>query len=367
MESRHSTNRLKTTPLHDTHVQLGARMINFAGWHMPVQYESIIKEHECVRSHAGVFDISHMGEFELKGDHVVDLLQYLMTNDLRLIDVNKSQYSCMCNEHGGVVDDNIYYMESSKKFRIIVNASNRVKDFNWITSHAEKFNVKTCDVSQEFSRLAFQGPKSDELLQPLVDVELSKLQRFQFAKCYLESMPIFLARTGYTGERGFEISISSRLVQKAWDLLLETGARPIGLGARDTLRLEACYSLYGHEISEDITPIEANIGWVVKEKEGNDYIGKEVLLRQKSEGTSRIIVGLTLLDRGILREHYKVHENGTEIGYVTSGGYSPTLKKSIGLALIKTEYSKTGTELKVSIRDKLLRARVVPTPFYRNV
>ncbi len=360
-------NQPKKTPLYEKHVTLGARLIDFAGWLMPVQYESIIKEHLTVRSHAGVFDISHMGEFILEGSRVIDLLQYLMCNDVGLLDVNKSQYSCMCYENGTVVDDNIYYEEAPNIFRIIVNASNREKDFKWTSSHAKNYDVKIKDISEEHSRMAFQGPKSDELLQPLIDIDISKLHRFEFIKCNLKKMPIFLARTGYTGEQGFELSIESKWIAAAWDLLLETGASPIGLGARDTLRLEACYSLYGHEISDSITPVEANIGWVVKEKKGIDYLGKEVLLHQKSEGTSRILVGLNLLDKGIIRENYKLFKNGAEIGYVTSGGYSPTLEKTIGLALIKKEFSKIGTEIEIEIRQKLLKAKVVPTPFYRKV
>ncbi len=342
-------------------------MIDFAGWIMPVQYEGIIKEHEIVRKNAGVFDISHMGEVLLEGEDVLDFLQYLMTNDLNLLEVGKSQYSVICYENGTVVDDTIYYMENNKRFRMIINASNMDKDFKWINEHINGYSVKITNISKDRCRLAFQGPNSDKLFDPLVDIDLSELKRFYFTNCNLDEVPLFTTRTGYTGESGFEISFEAQHAEKIWNTLLKTGASPIGLGARDTLRLEACYSLYGHEISDSITPIEANIGWVVKKKEGIDFIGKKILLNQKENGTSRILVGLNLLDRGIIRENYKIFKNGKNVGYVTSGGYSPTLKKTIGLALVKTELSSIGTELEIEIRGKLLKTKVVPTPFYRNV
>jgi aminomethyltransferase len=360
-------NSEKQTPLYETHLKLGAKMTNFAGWIMPVQYESIIKEHEIVRKSVGVFDISHMGEFLIEGEDVIDFLQFIMTNDLSLLEAGKSQYSVMCYENGTVVDDIIYYMENDNKFRIIVNASNIIKDYNWINNHKRNYKVNIYDISKNRCRLALQGPNSDILLNPLVDIELSSIKRFYFTMINLDGTPIFIARTGYTGERGFEISFERQYAEEVWNKLLEAGASPIGLGARDTLRLEACYSLYGHEISDSITPIEANLSWVVKEKKGIDYLGKKVLLNQIKNGTSRILVGLELLDRGIIRENYELFKNGINVGYVTSGGYSPTLKKTIGLALTKTELSSIGTELDIEIRGKFLRAKIVPTPFYRNI
>lgn len=342
-------------------------MVDFAGFSMPVQYESIIKEHEAVRNKAGVFDVSHMGEFLLEGKDVKSLLQYVMINDLKLLEPTKGQYSCMCYENGTVVDDLVYYEEEPERFRMIVNASNVEKDFQWLNEHIEGRDVKITNLSLERCRLAFQGPKSDEYLQPLVDVDLSLINRFYFAHTTLNGAPIFIARTGYTGERGFEISFDNKYAEKIWNDLTKTGASPAGLGARDTLRLEATYSLYGHEISDSITPIEAGLFWLVKPKEGIDYIGKETLLKQKSEGTDRIIVGLNLLDRGIIREHYKIFKNGNEIGFVTSGGYSPTLKKTIGLGLVEKQYSEVGTRFEIEIRNKFLRGEIVATPFYRNV
>ncbi|TFG15090.1 MAG: glycine cleavage system aminomethyltransferase GcvT [Promethearchaeota archaeon] len=356
----------KRTPLYETHLKLGARMIDFAGWLMPVQYEGIIKEHEIVRKDAGIFDISHMGEFLIEGEDVFEFLQYIMTNDLNLLNIGKGQYSVMCYENGTVVDDVIYYMEEKKKFRMIINANNINKDFRWINDHIGKLDVKISNISKNRCRIAIQGPSSTKLLNPLIAIDLFTLNRFDCAEGNFDEVAIFIARTGYTGENGYEISFEAQYVERVWNALLKIGISPIGLGARDTLRLEACYSLYGHEISDSITPIEANIGWVVKRKE-NNFIGKDFLLKQKESGVSRILVGLNLLDKGIIRQNSKIYKNSKNIGYVTSGGFSPTLKKSIGLALVKTELSSIGTELEIEIRGKLLKAIIVSTPFYRNV
>jgi aminomethyltransferase len=355
------------TPLYSIHIKLGARMVNFSGWLMPVQYKSIIKEHEAVRSYAGVFDISHMGEFLLEGKDVIEFLQYIMINDLNLLEPSKGQYSCMCYENGTVVDDLVYYEENPTRFKMIVNAINIEKDLKWLRDHIGKKDVKITNLSEKRTRLAFQGPKADELLQPIVDVDLSKINRFYFAHCKIKNNPVFLARTGYTGEKGFEISFENVFAEKIWNDLTDLDAAPAGLGARDSLRLEACYSLYGHEISDSITPIEAGLSWLVKPKEGIDYIGKDILLKQKSKGTERILVGLNLIDKGIIREDYKIFKDSNEIGFVTSGGYSPTLKKTIGLGLVKQKYSEVGTEINIEIRNKLLRGKIVSIPFYRNV
>ncbi|MBD3194808.1 MAG: glycine cleavage system aminomethyltransferase GcvT [Candidatus Lokiarchaeota archaeon] len=362
-----NTSDLRKTPLNSRHKEIGAKMTEFGGWEMPVSYEGIISEHKYVRDVAGVFDISHMGEFLLEGEDVKTLLQTLMVNDLRLLEPSKGQYSCICYENGTVVDDCIYYEENPTTYRMIVNASNREKDFKWINSHIDNLEVTIKDLTSERSRLAFQGPKTDELLNPLTDIDVSDINRFYFRKCKLDGISIFIARTGYTGEKGFELSASKDNIEDIFNKLLDTEAKPIGLGARDSLRLEACYSLYGHEISDKITPIEANIGWVVKQKDDIDYIGKNILLKQKNEGTSRIIVGLTLKDPGIMRQNYKVFVDGKEIGYLTSGGYSPTLEKSIGLALIQSEYNELEKEVDIQIRKKMKKAEVVSTPFYQNV
>ncbi|MFX1303732.1 MAG: glycine cleavage system aminomethyltransferase GcvT [Promethearchaeota archaeon] len=358
---------IKKTTLYNIHLKLNARMISFAGYYMPVQYEGIIKEHEAVRSSAGVFDISHMGEFLLEGKDVIEFLQFIMINDLSLLEPSKGQYSCMCYKNGTVVDDLVYYEENPERFRMIVNAINIEKDFQWLNDHIGNNDVKITNLSSKRSRIAFQGPKSDEYLQPLVDVDLSQINRFYFAHCTIKDSPVFLARTGYTGERGFEISFENKYAKKIWNDLINTGANPTGLGARDSLRLEACYSLYGHEISDSITPVEAGLSWLVKPKEGINFIGKEVLMKQKMDGTKRVLVGLNLTDKGIIRENYKIFKNGNEIGFVTSGGYSPTLKKTIGLGLVKKQFKEIGTEIDIEIRKKLLRGVIVSIPFYRNV
>ncbi|MFX0179507.1 MAG: glycine cleavage system aminomethyltransferase GcvT [Candidatus Hodarchaeota archaeon] len=358
---------IKKTPLYDIHVKLGARMVEFAGFYMPVQYESIKKEHHAVRSNAGVFDITHMGEFLLEGKDVIPFLQYVMINDLNLLEPSKGQYSIMCYENGTVVDDLVYYEETPERFRMIVNASNREKDLEWLNNHIGTLDVKITNLSNKRCRLAFQGLKADQLLQPLIDIDLSKINRFYFSHCNLNQMPIFLARTGYTGEKGVEISFNNKYAKEIWNELTNTGASPAGLGARDSLRLEACYSLYGHEISDSITPIEAGLNWLVKPKEGIDYIGKDILVSQKSKGTKRTLVGLNLLDRGIIRENFKIFKDGMEIGYVTSGGYSPTLDKTIGLGLVQSQYSEVGTELEIEIRGKMLKGIIVSIPFYRNI
>ena len=342
-------------------------MVEFAGFIMPVQYEGIISEHNAVRSNAGIFDISHMGEFLLEGKDVFEFLQYVMINDLNLLEPTKGQYSCMCYDNGTVVDDLVYYEENKERFRMIVNASNRQKDLDWLNSHIGNWDVKVTNLSDERSRIAFQGPNTDELLQPLVNVELTKINRFFFRHCKLKDIPIFIARTGYTGEKGFEISMENQYVNEVWRILMDLGATPAGLGARDSLRLEACYSLYGHEINNEITPMEAGLFWLVKPKEGVNYIGKKVLIAQKEHGTERIIVGLNLIDRGIIRDNCKIFKDDKEIGYVTSGGYSPTLQKTIGLGIIDIQYSKIDTKIEIEIRNKLLEGLVVSTPFFRNI
>ena len=342
-------------------------MVEFSGFLMPVQYESIIKEHNSVRNNAGVFDIAHMGEFLLEGKDVISFLQYIMINDLKLLEPSKGQYSIMCYENGTVVDDLVYYEENPEKFRMIVNAGNIEKDFKWLTDLISGRDVKITNLSDKRCRVAFQGPNSDNLLQKLVNINLTDLNRFYFSHCNLNTVPIFIARTGYTGERGFEISFENQYAEQVWDALTGLGASPAGLGARDSLRLEACYSLYGHEISDKITPIEAGLNWLAKPKENIDYIGKSVLMKQKEEGTERILVGLNLTDKGIMRDNNIIFKDQQEIGYITSGGFSPTLNKSIGLGLVKTPYSEVGTELEIEIRNKLLTGKIVSIPFYRNI
>ena len=363
---------LKRTPLYERHLELGAKMVPFAGWSMPVQYkEGALKEHDITRTYAGIFDIGHMGEFMLEGEDTISFLQYMVTNDLKLLENGKAQYACMCYPNGTVVDDLFYYQETPTKFRLIVNGANLDKDFQWLTEHIGTFRVKLINLSASRMRFAYQGPKTQELLTPYIDIELGDLKRFYFSYAKINAkskkIDVFIARTGYTGEDGFEISCPAEDAVMLFNIMIESGAKPIGLAARDSLRLEACYSLYGNELSDKITPIEANIGWAIKAKEGIDYIGKEPLMKQKAIGTERILVGLNLIDKGIIRDHCAVFKNGLEIGYVTSGGYGNTLKMTIGLALIKKEHSAVETELEVDIRGKKLKAKVVKTPFYKRI
>ncbi|GAB4315250.1 MAG: glycine cleavage system aminomethyltransferase GcvT [Promethearchaeota archaeon] len=364
----------KRSPLHEEHAALGASFGEFAGWTLPIHYGSVIREHEATRTNAGLFDVSHMGELVVEGRDAADTLQHVSCNDLDLLEPGKGQYACFCKEAGGVVDDLWIYEERPGTFRLIVNAANVEKDVRWLRDHATGGDFRVDDQTAARARLAFQGPGSDELLGPLVDVDVEAIPRFRFVHCRLAGTPAFLAKTGYTGERGFEASVPVERARDVWRALLETGATPAGLGARDTLRLEACYSLYGHELSENVSPVEAGVGWVVKEKPGVDFVGKAALLRQKEGATQRVLVGLKATDRGVLRERCAVHLPGERevlgevVGETTSGGYSPTLKASVALALVKRgDWAREGERLLVRVRKRVLGAAVVPTPFYRNI
>ncbi|WP_457558338.1 glycine cleavage system aminomethyltransferase GcvT [Candidatus Harpocratesius sp.] len=367
----------RKTPLYDIHVKLGGRIVNFEDWLMPVQFEGVIVEHNWTRQHAGIFDISHMTEFMVEGPDTIPLLKTLLTNSIGIGDF-KAQYNHMCYPNGGVVDDLYIYRENAEKVRIIANAQpfeTEGKDFNWIKNHIGDFDVTISDLSLERARFAFQGPETMKLLNPITTDDITTVKRFNWiyteVKTTKGNIPIFLSRTGYTGEDdfspelgSFEISCDKKYAEIIFQTFLDTGAKPIGLGARDSLRLECCFALYGHEINAGITPIEANLSWVVKEKEDFQFIGQDVILKQKQEGTSRISVGLNLVKKGILRHGYKVFKDGKEIGYITSGTFAPTVGKSVGLALIESEFKEIGQELDVQIRNKFKKAVVVKTPFY---
>lgn len=367
----------RKTPLYEMHVKLGGRIVNFADWLMPVQFEGVIEEHKWTRTHAGIFDICHMTEFMVEGPDTIPLLKRLMTNSIGIGD-HKAQYNHMCYPEGGVVDDLYIYRENAEKVRIIANAQSfetEGKDFNWIKDHIGDLNATITDLSLKRARFAFQGPKTMELLNPITTDDITKIKRFNWIYTEVStksgSVPIFLSRTGYTGEDdfspelgSFEISCQKEHAEDLFQAFLDTGAKPIGLGARDSLRLECCYALYGHEINKNITPVEANLSWVVKEKEGSKFIGQDVILKQMKEGPPRISVGLNLIDKGILREGYKVFNNDQEIGYITSGTYAPTLEKTVALALIKSEFNTLGAQVQVQIRNKMKTAEIVKTPFY---
>lgn len=358
---------LKQTSLTNLHQELGARIVPFAGWDMPVQYKGVIEEHLSVRKQAGLFDVSHMGEIFVTGVGARDFIQNIITNNITKIGNGQCQYSACCYEDGGVVDDVIVYQFNAEKFMIIVNAANVEKDFSWMQKNKQK-NVQIENKSHVFSLLALQGPKSPQILQPLVDADLYQLKYFSFCETLFGQHEVILSRTGYTGEDGFEICCAWDSGPEIWQQILKAGQgfgiQPIGLAARNTLRLEAAYSLYGHEISESINPLEANLGWVVALDKAQ-FIGKKALQKTKSEGAKRKLIGLEMVGKGIARDGYKVFGLDGEVGYVTSGSYAPTLQKSIALALVDAGLG-TGIELFVQVRNQKLQARIIKLPFYER-
>jgi aminomethyltransferase len=362
---------LKRTPLFDVYKEYGGKTIDFGGWELPVQFSSIKQEHQAVRTNAGLFDVSHMGEFTVKGPDSLAFLQKMLTNDVSKLASGSAQYTAMCYENGGTVDDLLVYKLGDQDYLLVVNASNIDKDFDWLDQHLEG-DVQLNNISSEIAQLAVQGPKAELVLQKLVkNIQLSDIKPFKFIeKVDVNGAVSLVSRTGYTGEDGFEIYCKSGDAVQLWKALLSAGEEeeilPCGLGARDTLRFEATLALYGQELTKDISPLEAKIGFAVKLDKDTDFIGKEALKSQKEHGIPRKLVGVEMVDRGIPRHGYKVFANDQEIGEITTGTQSPTLGKSIGLALVKTENSETGSELEVEIRGKRLKAIVVPTPFYKR-
>ncbi|OXB93373.1 glycine cleavage system aminomethyltransferase GcvT [Parageobacillus galactosidasius] len=361
---------LKRTPLFAVYERYGAKTIDFGGWELPVQFSSIKEEHEAVRTRAGLFDVSHMGEFVVKGDDSLAFLQKMMTNDVSKLTDGRVQYSLMCYEDGGTVDDLLIYKKADDHYLLVVNAANIEKDFEWLHDHLFG-DVELVNISQEIAQLALQGPLAEQVLQKLTNTDLSAIKFFSFQDdININGVKALVSRTGYTGEDGFEIYCRREDAVALWESILEAGKEegvlPCGLGARDTLRFEATLPLYGQELSKDITPIEAGLGFAVKTNKDADFIGKDVLKKQKEEGTARKLVGIEMIDKGIPRHGYKVFANGEEIGFVTTGTQSPTLKKNIGLALIKTEFTEMDTEVEVEIRGKRLKAKVIATPFYKR-
>lgn len=363
---------LKRTPLFETYKKYGAKVIDFGGWELPVQFSSILEEHEAVRKEAGLFDVSHMGEVLVEGKDAESYINFLVTNDVTKISTHQAQYTAMCYPDGGTVDDLLVYKLAEEKYLLVINASNIDKDFEWMKQHV-KGDVTLQNISNETAQLAIQGPKAEGILQKLTETNLSEIGSFKFAQHVNISgiSDVIVSRTGYTGEDGFELYLAADQAEELWEKLLEAGSgdglKPCGLGARDTLRLEARLALYGQELLSDISPLEAGIGFAVKTNKENDFIGKEALLEQKQAGLKRKLVGIEVTGRGIPRHGYKiVSESGEGIGVVTSGTQSPSLKKSIGLALIAAEYSEVGTQLKVEIRNKQIDAVVIKTPFYKK-
>ncbi|HHY73040.1 MAG TPA: glycine cleavage system aminomethyltransferase GcvT [Bacillus bacterium] len=362
---------LKTTPLFPLYGEYGAKTIDFGGWDLPVQFTSIKEEHEAVRAKAGLFDVSHMGEIEIRGENSVAFLQKMMTNDISAMNSGDCIYTAMCYENGGTVDDLLVYKKADSDYLLVVNAANTEKDYEWLKKHIIE-NVEVINISSEIALLALQGPLSPQVLQKLTSFDLNDIRTFKFAEnVEVDGVKVLISRTGYTGEDGFEIYCDAKEAQNLWKKILEAGSelgvQPIGLGARDTLRFEARLALYGQELDETISPLEAGVGFAVKLNKEADFIGKEALKKQKEEGLSRKIVGIEMIERGIPRHGYRVYSGEKEIGYITSGTQSPTLNKSIGLALISSENTNIGTEINVEVRpNKFAKAKVVSTPFYRR-
>jgi aminomethyltransferase len=353
------------TPLYERHVRAGARLVEFAGWEMPVQYEGILAEHEAVRTKVGLFDVSHMGEVIFRGPKALEALNKVFTNDLGKVVAGQAQYGCLCRESGGIVDDVVVYRRGEADLLVCVNAGNRQKDFEWLAGHAGGADVS--NESDAWAQLALQGPLAAQLLQRLTKVNLSQMRSYRFTPGEVAGVACLVARTGYTGEDGFELFCASEKGPALWDALMAAGGpegiTPCGLGARDSLRLEMAYRLYGSDMDDSTTPLEAGLAWVVKLDKG-EFVGREALQRQREQGVAKKLVGFTLTDPGIPRHGYAVQNDGRKVGEVTSGTKSPSLGTSIGLAYVPTALAAEGSAFQVDIRGRAAAARVVKTPFY---
>ncbi len=353
------------TPLFDIHVRAGARMVEFAGFDMPVQYDGILAEHHAVRQRVGLFDVSHMGEVIFRGPKALEALNRVFTNDLSKVADGQAQYGCLCRESGGIVDDVVVYRRGAEDLLVCVNAANRKKDFEWLAAHAGGADVK--DEGDQFAQLALQGPKAAEVLQRLTKVNLSQLRTYRFAPGEVAGVAALVARTGYTGEDGFELFCPPDQAARLWEALMEAGRpagiAPCGLGARDSLRLEMAYRLYGNDMDDGATPLEAGLAWVVKMDKG-EFVGRDALVRQKEQGLQRKLVGFQLTEPGIARHGYPVLQDGRKVGEVTSGTKSPSLGTSIGLAYVPPALAAEGSAFAVEIRGKPVAAQAVKTPFY---
>ncbi|RYE22758.1 MAG: glycine cleavage system aminomethyltransferase GcvT [Sphingobacteriales bacterium] len=360
---------MKNTPFTQKHIDLGAKMAEFAGYNMPISYSGINEEHHTVRQNAGVFDVSHMGEFMLKGPDALDLIQRVTSNDASKLTAGKAQYSCLPNEQGGIVDDLIVYcIEENKTYMLVVNASNIEKDWNWISQFNDK-NVEMHNISDKTGLLAIQGPKAVQYMQQLTDMDITNLKYYTFAKGKFAGVDnVIVSATGYTGAGGVEIYFEDKddAASKIWDAIFEIGTpkglKPIGLAARDTLRLEMGYCLYGNDIDDTTSPLEAGLGWITKFTK--EFTAKSILEQQKAEGIKRKLVGLEMVDKGIPRHGYKIQNAaGEEIGYITSGTQAPSLNKAIGIAYLRKDFAAEGSDVFVMVRDKALKAQVVKMPF----
>jgi len=364
-----TNNFMKNTPFTDKHIALGAKMAEFAGYNMPISYSGINDEHSAVRRNAGVFDVSHMGEFILKGENALDLIQRVTSNDASKLSKGKAQYSCLPNENAGIVDDLLVYcIEENKVYMLVVNASNIEKDWNWISKHNTK-NVEMHNISDKTCLLAIQGPNATKILQPLTEMDILNLKYYTFVKGKFAGVDnVLISATGYTGAGGVEIYFEDKdgAAEKIWNAIFEIGGpqglKPIGLGARDTLRLEMGFCLYGNDIDDTTSPLEAGLGWITKFSK--DFTAKSILEKQKAEGIKRKLVGFEMSDKGIPRHNYEIKDAaGNKIGYVTSGTQSPSLQKAIGMGYVTVENSAIDSEILIAVRDKNLKAKVVKMPF----
>lgn len=357
---------LKKTPLNAMHKAYHGKMVDFSGWELPVQYTSIVQEHRMVREKAGLFDVSHMGEIIVQGAGAEDFIQKLLSNDIKKIRKHQVQYNIMCYPAGGVVDDLVVYKYSDSDYLLVVNAANVDKDFAWIQEHAPA-EVTVKNVSSDYAQLAVQGPQAQTILQKLTDYDLNSIKFFHFVpRIDLAGASALVSRTGYTGEDGLEVYLKPDAAAMVWEAILQAGGDdicPVGLGARDTLRFEAKLPLYGQEISQDINPLEAGLGFFVK-LDKDDFVGRDALAAAKNKGLSRTLVELNMTGKGIPRSHYPVVQGDREIGWVTSGAFAPTLGKPVALALVDADYSAEGTEVAVMIRNKPVPAQVVENLFY---
>ncbi|MGA9773504.1 MAG: glycine cleavage system aminomethyltransferase GcvT [Blastocatellia bacterium] len=360
---------LKRTPLYNSHVSLGARMVDFAGWEMPVQYTGPIPEHMAVRQAAGLFDVSHMGEIEITGPDALALVQMVTTNDASKLDDNQVQYSTLTNETGGIIDDLLVYRINSEYFLLVVNASGIDTDYAWIKSHAATFNVGLSDTSAAYALIALQGPRSERILQDMSDHMLDRIPYYWSQRIGVDGIECLVSRTGYTGEDGFEILCDESHALHLWNRLLVTGHErgliPCGLAARNTLRLESAFRLYGNDMDQTTTPLEAGLGWVLKLAKGN-FIGRDALVRQKAEGLKRKLVGFEVLDKAPARDGYPVVINGQPVGSVASGSPAPYIKKNIGTVYLPIEHTTVGTEFFIVVRGRNVPARIVEMPFYKR-
>ena len=370
MSTHDNVSQLKRTPLYEQHRELGARMVEFIGWEMPLQYSSILQEHEAVRTRAGLFDVSHMGEFKVEGPDALAFLQYLVPNDISRLAIHRVLYTQLCLPDGNVIDDLLVYRLGEQHYMLVVNAGNIAKDFAWVKKQSSRFqHVVVSDQSETTALVALQGPLAEEILQPLTEINLKSIRYYHCMAGLVGGVNSIVSRTGYTGEDGFEIYCSPADVVVVWKDILAVGRPrgllPAGLGARDTLRLEAGYCLYGHELDEQTNPLEAQLGWTVKFDSGM-FIGRDALLRVKERGPKRLLVGIELLERGVPRSGYALYERDRQIGSLTSGAPGPTIHKNIGMGYVETALANVGRQVQIDIRGKRVAAQIVALPFYKR-